>query len=291
MSIFLFIDESGIDQNESPYEVLAGVSVDARRLWDLIVAIGKAEESYFGQRISEGALELKGKKLLKRKTFRLAEQMPQFGASARKRRTRDCLEKGKQGLPPTRDELTALAQTKVAFVKRALTLCAEYRVHAFASIVPRDAPRPESSFLRKDYSYLFERFFYFLENEHPREVGVVVFDELERSRCHILHDQMSLYFKDTATGMQRAMRILPEPFFVHSELTTAVQLADLVAYLIVWGLRFGPMNEPRRKELEALVRLVEDLRYRTTREDRSGDTWTIWSFTYIPNLRPETERT
>ena len=163
MSHFLFVDESGVDRQHSPYEVLAGVVVRDRELWDLIVEIGKAEESYFGQRISAGSLELKAKKLLKAKTYRLAGQRDRLGASRRRRLARSCLEKGTRHESPTREELTALAQAKIAFVARVLTLCRRFGARAFASIVPRHAPRPAGDFLRKDYAYLFERFFYFLE--------------------------------------------------------------------------------------------------------------------------------
>lgn len=75
--------------------------------------------------------------------------------------------------------------------------------------------------LQKDYAYLFERFFYFLEDNAAREQGIVVFDELEKSKSHLLIDQMHRYFTETATGQYRANRIIPEPFFVHSELTTS----------------------------------------------------------------------
>ncbi len=291
MSYFLFVDESGVDQQESPYEVLAGVVIRDRELWPLIGEIVRAENSYFGQRISAGPLELKGKKLLKAKTFRLASQLPAMGASGRRRLARMCLLKGKQAESPTREELTALAQAKTAFVKRLLTLCEEYHALAFASIVPRSALRPAGTFLRKDYAYLFERFFYFLEEGGADELGIVVFDELERSRCHILHNQMALYFKDTAIGMLRATRILPEPLFVHSELTTAIQIADLVAYITSWGVRFGQMSEPARDELRPLADLVCRLRYRATRKDRAGAEWQVWSFKHIQDLRPGEERT
>jgi hypothetical protein len=290
VSHFLFVDESGIDQRDSPYEVLAGVVIRDRELWDLIQEIGVAEVFHFGQRISAGALELKAKKLLKKKTFRLAGQMSRFGEDRRRGLSSSCLEKGRLHEPPTRQELTALAQSKIAFVKRVLTLCGHFGVRAFASIVPKSAPRPSSDFLRKDYAYLFERFYYFLEEHAGDERGIVVFDELERSRCHVLHDQMSLYFKETGTGRMRSSLIVPEPFFVHSELTSAVQLADLVAYILSWGVRFGPMTEPARDELEPFANLVCDIRYRTTRSDRDGDEWTVWSFKYIDDLRPEEER-
>ena len=100
--------------------------------------------------------------------------------------------------------------------------------------------------LRKDYAYLFERFFYFLEDNAAGEQGIVVFDELEKSQSHLLIDQMRRYFADTVVGQQRSNRIIPEPFFVHSDLTTGVQIADLVAYVISWGFRTPEMTKPAR---------------------------------------------
>jgi hypothetical protein len=97
--------------------------------------------------------------------------------------------------------------------------------------VIRGAPAPPiSTHLRKDYAYLFERFYYFLEDADPSALGIVVFDELDKAQSHILLAQMDRYFKVTQKGRQRSGRIIPEPFFVHSDLTTGVQLADLVAY-------------------------------------------------------------
>lgn len=46
---------------------------------------------------------------------------------------------------------------------------------------------------------------------------------------------MGRYFRETRTGQARAVRILPEPFFVYSDLTTLVQVADLVALVLNWG--------------------------------------------------------
>lgn len=294
MSCLLFLDESGVDQRDSPYEVLAGVAVQDQHLWNLICRIQEAELEYFGQSVTSGPLELKGKSLLKRKTFRLAAQLPAMEAEERKALAQSCLEKGLQAQGratlsgANRAELTALAQAKIAFVNKILELCGSYYVKAFASIVPRSAPRPAGDFLRKDYAYLFERFFYFLEDSQPGELGLVIFDELERSQCHLLINQMALYFRNTAKGRLRAARIIPEPFFVHSELTTAIQIADLVAYIISWGVRFGTMNEPQREELRPLGDLVCELRYRTRRLDQPE--FPIWSFTVIEDLRPREER-
>jgi hypothetical protein len=80
-------------------------------------------------------------------------------------------------------------------------------------------------------------YFYFLEDTDTEALGLVVFDELERVQSHILIEQMNRYFQETWKGRTRASQLIPEPFFVHSELTTGVQLADLVAYILSWEFR------------------------------------------------------
>lgn len=295
MSFLLFLDESGHDLRESPYEVLAGVCIEDRDLWNLIRAVQDAETRFFGQRITLGGLELKGKKLLNNKVFKHARQLPGMQTEDRVRLAGQCLRKGTEAKAEsrassgaTRAELTALAQAKIAFVGYILELCAQYRVKAFASIVDRDAPRPDKGFLRKDYAYLFERYFHFLE-EQRGGMGLVVFDELDKSQAHLLLGQMGEYFRNTAKGRARASLVIPEPFFVHSDLTTAIQIADLVAYLIAWGVRIGSMQREAREELAELGKRVCDLRYHTYREN-SGQSYPLWSFAIIDDLRPKGEK-
>ncbi|MBA1147490.1 DUF3800 domain-containing protein [Ectothiorhodospiraceae bacterium WFHF3C12] len=296
MSFLLFMDESGQDHKNSPYEVLAGVCIEDRDLWNLICEVQDAETAYFGRRITPGTLELKAKKLLKRKTFKLAAQLPGLAPAERTRLTAACLEKGDRARGTgvvdsgaTQEELTALAQAKIAFVEHLIELCARYRARAFASIVDPDAPKPAGNFLRKDYAYLFERYFYFLDEQPGDGVGLVVFDELEKSQSHILVDQMGHYFRETAKGRMRAARVIPEPFFVHSHLTTAIQLADIVAYVVSWGVRFGRMEKWRREELAVLAARILDLRHRAYRGD-GDNAQPVWSFAYLDDLRPREER-
>ncbi|MEW6366103.1 MAG: DUF3800 domain-containing protein [Acidobacteriota bacterium] len=291
MSYFLFVDDSGHDHRDSPYEVLAGVCIHDRSLWNFVCDLQSAEIEFFGRRVSRESGELKGRRLLKRKTFRLASQRPPIDPPDRTRLALGCLQRGdsdesgtKQGAV-TRAELTALAQAKISFVERVLKLCSQYGCKALASIVDRDAPRPHGDFLRKDYAYLFERFFYFLDDQADRPLGLVVFDELERSQCHVLIDQMARYFRETAKGRARSAQVIPEPFFVHSELTTAIQVADILAYLLVWGARIGGMDRPARQELSDLANLACRLRHRSYREGHQ-----IWSFSYIEDLRPREEK-
>lgn len=87
----------------------------------------------------------------------------------------------------------------------------------------------------------------------------------------------------------RAGRVIPEPFFVHSHLTTGVQLADIVAYAIAWNLRVGKMSRPTRSELDPLGHAVARLRYRTTRDVGGDPGFSIWSIAVIDDLRSRYE--
>ena len=283
MAFFLFVDESGQDQRESPYEVLAGIAIEDRDLWNLVRAVQDAELRHFGVRYTSGGSELKAKKLLNRKVMRLSLQLDTIEAEERRMLATRCL---RDGAGAGRRELTALAQAKLSYVQELLVICSRFRAKVFASVVGRDAPRPQQQdYLRKDYAYLFERFFYFLQDEDPVASGIVVFDELEKAQSHILVGQMDGYFKRTRNGRLRAGRIIPEPFFVHSDLTTGIQLADMVAYIISWGFRTPQMTEPKREELSELVDSLCKMRHRAIREMRDNPNFAIWSFALISDLR------
>ncbi|MCY4496954.1 MAG: DUF3800 domain-containing protein [Rhodospirillaceae bacterium] len=186
--------------------------------------------------------------------------------------------------------LKALAIAKLNYVASVFDICAQLGCRAFASIVETNAQPTASGGLRKDYAYLFERFFYFLEDNVAGSQGIVVFDELEKSKSHLLIDQMHRYFADTAVGRHRAVHIIPEPFFVHSDLTTGVQIADLVAYVISRGFRMARMTKPARAELSDLASQVARLRYRAVRERHGNPQFEIWSFARITDLRTQAER-
>jgi hypothetical protein len=292
MAWFLFIDESGQDRQESPYEVLAGIAIKDEALWRLVKELHDTEIAHFGRRYSEGVHELKGTKILKKKVFRLASLSCQVLPHEVPALAKENLDDG--ALNCSVRHLKALALAKIAYVTEVFSLCHTYGCRAFASIIPPDAPRSALDGLRKDYAYLFERFFYFLEDESnatgvPQQ-GILVFDELEKTKSHLLIDQAHRYFKETATGRLRATLVIPEPFFVHSDLTTGVQIADLVAYCISWGFRLPSMHKPMRLELEPYGSQLARLRYHTFRDIPGLPDWEIWSFTYISDLRTEAER-
>jgi hypothetical protein len=191
--------------------------------------------------------------------------------------------------------LKAISLAKIGYVTDVFSHCSRFGCRVFASVVEQSAPRSASAGLRKDYAYLFQRFFYFLEDESARirspQRGIIVFDELEKSQSHILIDQAHRYFKDTATGRARAGLIIPEPFFVHSDLTTGVQMADLVAYCISWGFRIpGVMQEPSRQELAPYANQIARLRYKTVRLIQNNPNHEVWSIAYIDDLRTAAEK-
>ena len=287
MAWFLFIDESGHDRSKSPYEVLAGIAIKDQALRELINRLHVEENRFFGRRYSEGRRELKGRSLLKRKVYRHRDLNAEVEPADIPTLARAALD---DGAGADLQMLKALAIAKLDYVDTVFQVCAQRDCRAFASIVETDAQPTAGGGLRKDYAYLFERFFYFLEDNAANEQGIVVFDELERSKSHLLIDQMHRYFADTTVGRHRADRIIPEPFFVHSDLTTGVQIADLVAYVISWGFRMSRMTKPARAELSDLANQVARLRYRAVRNRLGNPNFEIWSFAHINDLRTQAER-
>ena len=287
MAWFLFIDESGHDRTASPYEVLAGVAIQDHAVREVIGQLHQEEIRSFGRRYSAGPRELKGRVLLKKKVYRHRGLDVEVDPADIPVLARAALD---DGVRADDRMLKALAIAKLEYVASVFSICAQLGCRAFASIVETDACPTGGGGLRKDYAYLFERFFYFLEDNDDREQGIVVFDELEKSQSHLLIDQMRRYFAETRVGQQRSSHIIPEPFFVHSDLTTGVQIADLVAYVISWGFRTPQMTKPARTELSQLSRQVADLRYPAIRERLGNPRFEIWSFAHITDLRTQAER-
>jgi hypothetical protein len=157
----------------------------------------------------------------------------------------------------------------------------------FASIVPRTIQKPTAfeaeEYLRKDHVFLLERYFYFLESE--RAHGLLVFDAVDKGADQRFVRQIERYFTKTQTGRYRAAWIVPVPMFVASDMTMAVQAADLMIYCVNWGFRlpaFG-MNEPTRPEIAGeFGPWLNELQYRG-HVQREGRTFDSYGITYVPN--------
>ncbi len=300
-AMLLFVDESGHDHGAMPYEVLAGVAIAEDNLWNIVRAIRATEREHFGDLLRNlRSAEAKAKELLKRKRFRSAERpveiderdLPTLAHAALRAGEAARLE-GLTASSASERELTAYSRQVIRFVDEVLNIAARHNVQVFASVVSTSAPRPERGLLRKDYVYLFERYFYYLETLPPRERGLVVFDELEKSQSHVLIQQMAQYFLGTSTGRYRSSRVVPEPFFVHSELTTGIFLADLAAYILGWGWRLssGRMTAPARPELRGMVLKLVDMAFRGEKPGAGEtDPIALHGITYIDDLRGRYDR-
>jgi len=297
--MLLFIDESGHDRRAMPCEVLAGVAISEDNLWNLIQAIRSAERERFGGYLRTlHSQEIKGRTLLKKGRFKSARRDVEIPTEELAGLARSCLQKGldarRQRLAKseaTERELVAYSRQVLSFVDAVLDLAKRFDVRVFASVVDVAAPRPEPGLLRKDYVYLFERYFYYLETFPREERGLVVFDELDKAQSHILLQQMAAYFLGTGTGRYRSSRIVPEPFFVHSELTTGVFLADLAAYILGWAWRLGRMSQPCRDELRPFATKLHAMQFEGEKPKAGGEgTWRLYGITYLDDLRGQFDR-
>ena len=99
--MLFFLDESGTDLKQAPYEVLAAIAIPEAEVWRLINDVRRCEEETFGIRLASVGYEFKGSRLLKRKTFRFAGQNKPIPQDRRADLARSFLEKAKQlGLKP-----------------------------------------------------------------------------------------------------------------------------------------------------------------------------------------------
>ena len=284
MSWLLFLDESGHDHKNAPYEVHGGFAIHARKLWPFISAVRTLEQSIFGADLREHGVEIKGSKLLKPRCFKWAAQGEAMEDAARRKHALTFLNDSRQGRPPRRDGFTAYGQACLALAEGVISLLASHDARAFAGIVPRHAKplageQPEH--LRKDQVFLLERFFYFLERE--REAGLLVMDGTEKSADRRLVRCIERYFTRTLTGRGRTQWIVPVPLFVESDMAYGVQAADLCIYCLNWGHRLAGMTEATRPEVEPFARLVESFEWRGEGY-RDGKVFKSRGTVYVPNL-------
>lgn len=277
MSYFLFVDESGHDRKLAPAEVLGGFAIRDGALWSFIQAIYALQTELFGvaypvlnaerrARLNEAdgedmdVKEIKGENFLNPRVFKKSKWHAPFTPEERRKLAETAL---RNGATANRDSLAALSQAKLEYVSRLFELCPKFRGQCLGIVVPVNAPGDRKvNALRKDYAYLFERFFYFVESKPAEHSGIIVFDELDKSASHILLGQMQAYYRDFKTGQDRSERLVPEPFFVHSDLTVGIQVADLVAYILNWGHTFDrtAIVPKARPELAPFVAQLDSLR-------------------------------
>ena len=288
MSWLLFFDESGHDHKQMPYEVRGGVALHVSRIWPFVRAIQVFEREAFGESLSLYQKEIKGSTLLDRKRFKFANQAPRMPDEARRKHSRGFLTKGLERKQPTREEFTAYGQACIEMAQGIFQLLGDHGAVLFAATVPRGSAKPLSgvteNYLRKDQVFLFERFFYHLES--MQEHGILVLDEVEATEDRRFIRRMEAYFGKTTTGRYRSRWVVPTPFFVSSEMTYAVQAADVCIYCVNWGFRLPGigMDAEHREEISTTFGpWLNRLQYRGQgyRDDNVFDSYGIF---FVPDL-------
>ena len=163
---------------------------------------------------------------------------------ARRKHCRAFLTKGLEKKNPIRLEFTAYGQACLEMGTGIMQLLQTHGAVLFAAVVPRNIQRPANpqteQYLRKDHVFLFERFFYLLEEQ--QKFGLIVMDEADKSEDRRFVRRMERYFTKTAPGQYRTTWIVPSPFFVASDMNCAVQAADVCIYCVNWGFRLDAIG-------------------------------------------------
>lgn len=239
MSWLLFLDESGHDHRQMPYEVRGGIALHISQLWAFEQGWNRLEQDCFGASLHLYRKEIKGCKLLDNNRRKWAKQCDPMEAEERRKLCRAFLTKGLEKASPSFREFTAYGQACREMALGIMQLLMQHNAVLFASMIPRGAKPPAgfalSEYLRKDHVFLLERYFYHLEAK--QEHGLLVMDEVENEADKRFVRQLQRYFTRTNQGRLRSTRVVPAPFFVSSEMTHPVQAADLCIYLLNWGFR------------------------------------------------------
>jgi len=291
--MLFFIDESGYEDTNTPYQVLAAVSISEDRVGDFVLDYNDLKREilrWTDTKIHDPNTEIHANAFLQKRNFRWANKtdfltepertdlLKQLNTDVGKRKATDA-------------EKAAKGQSIIEFMRKTIDLVESYDCYTFASVINNDAPdQIGEDYLRKDYSYLFERFAELIRCECDKyERGLIIHDSEDKKLAGKLIKQMTEYFSATGKGRERTKYLCPFPFFAESHLTPFVEIADLAAYCINWGYRSGPINERTRTELEEFGQGFGKLQF-SVNALRRGATRTIRGIHYIDDLRPRTEK-
>jgi hypothetical protein len=286
MAWLLFLDESGHDHRQMPYEVRGGIAIQDAQLWPFTRAIQQLENTAFGCSLHDFQKELKGSTLVDKDRFKFADQAPPMPEAERQKHARAFLMKGFQKQKPTSTEFCAYGQACLEMARGIFQLLRDHKAVLFASITPRGFARatgPAEDFLRKDYVFLLERFFYFLEGQ--KQCGLLVMDGTDKNLDWKFVRQLERYFTKTNSGRYRTQWIVPTPFFVASDMAYPIQVADVCIYCLNWCFRLPSqgMNEPVREEIRREFRdWLGQLQFHGNGY-RDSNVFETWGICYVPN--------
>lgn len=208
-------------------------------------------------------------------------------AAERRRHARNFLQKGLTHDAPTRAEFTAYGQACLEMARGVFDLLLNNEAKLFACAIPRGVKPPpdfkQEDYLRKDHVFLFERFYYFLEAKAQH--GLIVMDESEKELDKGFVDRMESYFTRTATGRNRTYWIVPTPLFVSSDMTYAVQAADICLYAINWGFRPASWRTITDRRADIATEFGPKLTRLQWDGDgyRDGQVFHVWGIVLVPD--------
>ncbi|MCY3940564.1 MAG: DUF3800 domain-containing protein [Gammaproteobacteria bacterium] len=288
MSWLFFMDESGHDHKTTPYEVRGGFAIHVSHLWPFISDMQQLELDSFGCRTHRYGKELKGANLVDKKRFRFAQQQEAFSDHERQKLCRSFLVKNLQGNEaPVWEEFASYGQACLLMARETLALLKKHKAVILASAISRGTRKPPNyrfdEYLRKDVVFLLERFFYLLERK--KEHGLLVMDQMDEREDRRFVARLEAYFTKTTIGRYRTTWIVPTPFFVPSNLTYAVQAADICIYCINWGFRLPNrgMDAHSRSEIADMFgRDLAELQFRG-QGYRDGQVFDTYGIFHVPD--------
>lgn len=149
------------------------------------------------------------------------------------------------------------------YASEVLILCRQGGGIAFAIIEPKPTQEAFESLnqliLPKSYKYLFERIGKCCLGINLQEKGLMIFDSQDMRKNEILSRRMSNFFYRSKAGVFMN-NIIPEPYFVSSNICYGIQIADLIAYIV--GQRFAG-----RTELIPLYKQIKEIEFQCLDDD------------------------
>ena len=202
----------------------------------------------------------------------------------RQKNARSFLEKSHRKQSPSGEEFAAYGQACICMARGIFQELNGHNAKVLAAIVQAQKPgKPQyDGYLRKDHVFLLERYFYMLERY--KEFGLLVMDEIEKKEDRKLSKRIERYYTTTSKGQYRATWVVPSPFFVSSDMTYAIQAADVCIYAINWGYRLSHMENPKptRAEIEDnFSQWLKKLQYAGTSDDGKH---LVYGIVYVPDL-------
>jgi hypothetical protein len=151
----------------------------------------------------------------------------------------------------------------IDYTNEVLRICRQQSGVIFAIIEPR--PNQESFealnqlLLPKSFKYLFERINKYCICVNSDEKGIMIFDSQDMRKNEVLSRKISNFFYRSRAALD-INNIIPEPYFVSSNICYGIQLADLAAYIV--AQKFSGRNE-----LIPFYNQIRDLQFKSIDED------------------------